>query len=549
MEGRLREGGVTILLEDRNLFSGKYPNRTLFLTSKYMNSKKNGTIIILVLVFGTIFSILLAGFSGFILLQLKHSKEKVAWYQALIVAEGGVNYYRWHLAHAPEDLQDGNDWCCNENPSLSLEDCGNVCGPYIHSYYDPEGGEIGKFSLQIYGKKQCGEITSISIVSVGWSNDFPNVKRKVKVKYVKPTVADFAYLLNSNVWAGSDRVIKGPYHSNGGIRMDGKNKSLVSSALSDWTCTCSFGCKAPSCLENSCPDVCVWDGSSCKCPGIFTTANGNEELFDFPVPPFDFSGITMDLNHIKNLTQSGKGIYLSPSSTGKGYHIILKQDRSIDVYEVTNLSSVCAYDTENGYHCESSVISGENFKGNYPIPSDCGLIFTEDNIWAEGEVNGKIALVSADLINPNKETDVWLVGNITYIHDDNSDGLVLLAQHNNLIGLYVPDNMELDGIYIAQTGHFGRNHYPCWPWWWGGSCASCSSCSSERYRSYLKIFGSIVSNGRVGTKWSSSSGTWVSGFNTRENIYDPFQSYNPPPFLPCISEQHLFREWEEVTEK
>jgi hypothetical protein len=490
------------------------------MTNQKSNIKiQKGAITTLVLVFGSVFLLLFSGLAGFLLLQLKESRQKAAWNQALTIAEAGINYYRWHLAHAPEDLQDGQDWCCESPPCL-------VCGPYEHDFSDPEGGVIGKYSLEITGNQQCGQISAVTITSTGWVDKYPNTKRTIRVKYVKPTVADYTYLLNDNVWAGADREIKGPYHSNRGIRMDGENKSLVTSAREDWVCTDSFGC-------STCPDQCWTEESNCVCPGVFTTTNGNEELFNFPIPPFDFNGITMDLAAIKSLTQEGQGIYLPPSDN-EGYHLVFRNNRSIDVYEITELDAVYAYDSENGWHWEYSVIDEEAFLGNYPISDDCGLVFIEDDVWAEGEVKGKITTVSANLINPNTETDVWLEGNIEYTTKDGSDGLVLVGQHNNLIGLYVPDNMELHGIYIAQTGHFGRNHYPCTLYW------------PECKRSSLEIFGSIVSNGRVGTKWTYSNGSWASGFEKRENIYDPQQSSNPPPFLPCISEEHQFNEWEEM---
>ena len=487
--------------------------------TKVLFSEK-GTITTLVLIFGGIFLFLFSGLTGFILTQLKESRQKAAWHQALTIAEAGLNYYRWHLAHAPEDFQDGESWCCASPPCSS-------CGPYEHDYVDPEGGIIGKFSLEIEAAQQCGQTAAITITSTGWSKDFPQTKRTVRAKYIQPSVANYAYLLNDNVWAGADREIKGPYHSNGGIRMDGENKSLVTSAKEDWTCTDSFGC-------STCPDQCWIEEGNCVCPGVFTTANGNEELFDFPVPPFDFEGITMDLAQIKDLTQNqGQGIYLAPSEE-KGYHLILKNDRTIDVYKITDLDSLYSYNEEEGWHWEDSVIGHETFVSTYTLPENCGLVFVEDNLWIEGEVKGKVTIVSADLINPNQETDIWLEGNIEYTTRDGSDGLVLVSQHNNLIGLNVPDNMELDGIYIAQTGRFGRNHYDC-AWYW-----------PECKRNYLEIFGSVVSNGRVGTKWSYTGGGWASGFEKRENIYDPQQSYSPPPFLPTVSEEHELNEWEEV---
>ncbi len=481
--------------------------------------KEKGAILTLVLVFGVIFLLILSGLIGLVLIQLKQSREKAAWHQALAIAEGGLNYYRWHLAHEPNDLQDGKDWCCASPPC-------SVCGPYEHDYNDPEGGKLGVFSLEINGSQQCGQTSGVVITSTGWTEDYPNVKRQVQAKYVRPTVADYAYLINDNVWAGADREIKGPYHTNGGVRMDGENKSIVSSARDDWICTSSFGC-------SSCPSQCSIVNSDCVCPGVFTTANGVEELFSYPVTPFDFDGITMDLAQIKQLVDTGgQGIYLPPSGN-LGYHIILRNNSTIDVYDITDLDSIYAYNSEEEWHWEDSVIADENFLTNYPLPSDCGLVFVEDNLWLEGELQGKLTIVSADLINPNEETDVWLTGNIGYTTKDGSDGLVVLSQHNNLIGLYVPDRMELHGVYIAQNGRFGRNHYDC-GWYW-----------PECQRDYLEIFGAVVSNGRVGTKWTSG-GSFSSGFEQRENIYDPKQSFYPPPFLPATSEQYQFKEWEEL---
>lgn len=481
-----------------------------------------GVITTYALVFGAIFLILLGGLLGFILLQLKQAQRKVAWNEALHIAEAGVNYYRWHLRHFPNDLQDGEAWCCDSPPCL-------VCGPYEHSFSDLEQRVEGKFSLEIEGKIQCEQIGSVIITVTGWTDQFPDLKRKVRVKYIRSTVADYAYLLNDNVWAGADREIKGPYHSNGGIRMDGENNALVTSAKATWICTSSFGC-----------DVCPTDAGceidingNCICPGVFTTANGNEELFRYPVPPFDFEGITMDLAAIKDLTKNqGQGIYLPPSGE-QGYYVILKQE-SIDVYKITDLNAVYAYDLEQGWHWEYSVIGDKTFLGNYTVSESCGLIFIEDDLWIEGEIRGKVTVVSADLEDPAKETNVWLTGDITYKTKDGSDGLLLLAQHNSLIVLSCPDSMELQGIYIAQTGHFGRNHY------------SCSDYPADCIKEYLEIYGSVVSDGRVGTKWSYSWGGIASGFRKRENIYDPKQSFNPPPFLPCTSTTFELKEWEEL---
>ncbi len=475
---------------------------------------KPGIITTYVLVFGAILMLLLSGLLGFILLQIRQSSQEVAWNEALHVAEAGIDQYRWYLRHFPDDPQAWKDHCCDSPPCSSCP------------YSDPLNEVVGEFDLEVEAKMQCGELTAVTIISTGRTEKFPSMERQVKVKYIRSSVADYAYLLNDNVWAGSDREIKGPYHSNGGIRMDGENNALVTSAKKEWVCTDSFGC-------DSCPSSCYLDDGDCKCPGVFTTANGNTELFDSPVLPFDFDGISMDLAAIKELTKNqGQGIYLPPSEE-EGYYAILKKE-AVDIYKITDLDPVYAYNHEDDWHWEYSQIAGLEDPQTYSVPSNCGLIFVEDSLWIEGEVEGKVTVVSADLEDSGKETDVWLTENITYTQKYGTDGLVLLGQHDVLIPLEVPERMEIHGIFIAQTGHFGRNHYDC------------SDYPSDCIKDYLEMYGTVVSNGRVGTKWTYTYGGIASGFEVRENIYDPDQSYDPPPFLPYTSEIFEFKEWEEL---
>src|SRR5690554_1804352 len=66
-------------------------------------------------------------------MQLNYSHRQIASEEALHIAEAGINYYRWHLAHDPNDYTDGTD-----NP-----------GPYVREYHDPEGGLVGYYELEI----------------------------------------------------------------------------------------------------------------------------------------------------------------------------------------------------------------------------------------------------------------------------------------------------------------------------------------------------------------------------------------------------------------
>ncbi len=474
--------------------------------------EKRGIIITYVLVFGTIFLILLGGLLGFILLQLKQASQKVAWNEALNIAEAGIDYYRWCINNEVEST------CLNTSEHT----------------YDFFGVPVGKFSLQVTSTVSCGQDIKKEIVSTGWTNDFPQLKRKISVLYARTSVAKYSYILNSNVWIGDDHQIRGPYHSNGGVRIDGANQSTITSSQTEWACTSSFGC-------SSCPTShgCHVVSSTCYCPGVFTTtANSNSGLFSFPVPSFDFNGITVDLARMKNIAITS-GIYLFPSTTidpsAKGYHIKFKNEGKFEVWIISGLSKTtyggcsnnCAYSLEEDWHNDYFIINSEYLYNTYTIPSVCSAIFIEDNIWPEGVIKGKVSVASANLITPGVDTDIVLLGNIDYTTIDGSDGLVLIGENRILIGPQSPNDMTLRGIFIAQKGRFGRNCYP------GNS------------RNNLQIYGSVISNGRVGTQWSGGSCDG-SGYAHRESYFDSKLIYDPPSFVPYIEPDFRIINWTEI---
>lgn len=470
--------------------------------TKSLKRNTRGIIVTYTLVFGMMFLMLLSGILGFVLIQLKQSAQKVAWTQSLEIAEAGINFYRWCLNH---DI---------------VESCQGQ-----RDYLGPGGNILGNFSLQADSMLSCGQTVYGETKVEGWTLKHPEIKRKISVFYGQPSIAKYAYVLDSDVWIGSDHEIKGPYQSNGGIRMDGENQSLVSSAKQEWTCTSSFGC-------STCPTVsgCRLSGSNCICPGVFTTTqNSNPDLFSFPVPPFDFAGLTIDLAQIKTASQSG-GIYLRPSneinSQGKGYHLKFINTGQVQIWIITGLSPTYAYSIEERWHYDYFTISNEYLYNTLPIPASCSLIFVEDNLWTEGEIKGKITIASANLIDPNLDTDVILPGNIDYTLKDGSDGLTLIAERNVLIGPQSPNEMELRGVFLAQKGRFARNHYP------------------GNFREKLEIIGTVGSNGRVGTQWTSGSQI-VSGYLSRETTIDNNLLYLAPPFTPAVGSEYEIINWQE----
>ncbi len=463
----------------------------------FLKNKNAGYLLVLVLVFGAIFLSIITAFVGFVVTQHRAQVINYNREQAIDIAEAGLNYYKWFLAHNPGNIKNGT----------------SLPGPYVGVYSDPESGPIGEYSLSIASSSACGVVSAVDITSTGHTYAEPNVGRTVYGRYAQPTVAEYAYIINSNVWAGSDRVIIGPYHSNGGVRMDGTNNSTVTSGQSAWSCTPSFGC-TPTTTK----------------AGVFG-AGANYDLWSYPAAPINFTGLTVDLGNLQAKAQTGGGKYFAPSGKA-GYHITFKSNGTFDVYKVNakeNEPNGVAW----GYYM--NILKGESFVGNYQIPSSCSVIYVADQVWLDGVVKGRVTLAAADVVTLGKDPSIILNGDITYANT--TSGLLAIAEYDVLIGLKVPDNMTLNGIFIAQLGHFGRNDYS-----YSKMPASWTSYSK---RNSLTVNGTIVSNGREGTKWISN-GVYVSGFNIRNNSYARSLVANPPPLTPKTSDSYEFIEWREV---
>lgn len=475
------------------------------------NKKQAGVLLVLVLVFGAIFFVIFSSFVGYVVTQSQLTKHRANKTQALNIAEAGLDYYKWRLAHYPNDTTDGT----------------TTAQPYVHEYSDPEGATIGAFSLEISSTTACGETSSVNITSTGYTYEQPNVKRVIYGKYAQPTVAAYAYIINSNVWAGSDRNIIGPYHSNGVIRMDGTNSSTVTSGQSTWVCDGSMSC-APG-------------GTGSTTNGVYGSGP-NSSLWDFPAPPINFTGLTVDLTSMQSKAQTS-GRYIGPSGN-YGYRITFKSDGTMDVDRVTGTTLYWGYTQEAGWVQERHVISATSFVANYPIPSSCSVIFVEDKVWLQGVVNGRVTIAAADVDTAGVNPSIILNNNITY--QTATSGLLAIGEQDVLVGLQVPASMVLSGIFIAQNGRFGRNHYctnDCSTF--GGDQGLPGALDPYVLRTSLMVDGSIISNGREGTKWVSG-GVTISGFQNRTNSYDRDLVSVPPPLTPRTSDTYKFIEWREV---
>lgn len=466
------------------------------------------------IIFMGIFVIILGTITSFAFEEARYGRALYDREQALHSAEAGLEYYRWFLAHFPGNLTNGT----------------GGAGPYNYTINDPETGDlIGTASVSVTGNSQCGVLQSIDITSVGKSNLNPGFPRTLKARYAQASVAGYSYLLNSNVLAGADRNITGPYFSNGGIRMDGTNNSDVSSAVSSWVCDSSYNCTP---TQNT-------------APGVLGSGSGSA-LWHYPVSSIDFAGITTGLSNLKTYARNNGGLYFPPASgsvSQRGYHLIFKSNGTVDVYRVTATTPIQGYSTQYGWVQENNIIANQVYVGNYTIPATCAVIFVEDTVWVEGVVSTKVTVASADFVTSTHITSAYLPNNITYTAYDGTAGLAVIAVGDVLIPLNSPDVMELHGVFVAQNGHYGRNFYTSDSGTYGSNVVP-SAWNSYVMRTSLTTNGTVVSNARTGTSWNCGSVS-CSGYQSRIDSFDELQATNPPPFTPVASNNYQFVLWRE----
>jgi hypothetical protein len=472
---------------------------------KQRKVRSAGFLLILVLIFGGIFTVIISSFIGYVVTQSQVVNFKYEQLKATEIAEAGLNYYLWYLAHYPNDMTDGT----------------GSAGPYVHVYSDPETGPIGEFSLTIASTTYCGSVSSIKVTSTGFTYADPTAVSTVSADYSRPSIAEYSFITNAGVWYGSGGSIVGPLHSNQGIRMDSAHNSFIGSGQASWTCDSSYGC-----------------GYSHTVDGVYTTSgNATPGLFSFPVSPIDFAGLTLDLSDMKNKAQNNGGIYYGPS-TGFGYRVIFNLNGTVTIRKVNSTSVYWSYSSSEGWHnTERNVITSDSFVATLNIDAACPLLFIEDKVWLEGDISQKVALAAANL-SSGAQTNIVINNDVRYVAGTTA-GLLAIAEDDVDIGLVIPgENLDLYGIYIAQNGRYGRNHYTE-----TGYYGLSNTLDPYVMVGSLNQFGTIVTNNRAGTTWVNGSGNAISGFTGGGSSFDRDQIDNPPPLTPETSDVYHFSNW------
>jgi len=444
--------------------------------------KKKGSYLPVILIASTLFFALAVAIVSISLSQVKLAKNHEDQVSAMEVAEAGINYYLWHLAHNNEDYCDGEE-CTGEGPY----------GPYIHDYTDQDGNTLGTYELTITPPEVAGN--SVSVRSVGKVAG-RDLDRVIVATLGIPSFTKYSlFVQGDQLWVGPTEKVEGTVHvNNNGMYNQGEitgDASSTETTYSGW-----FGVQ---------PGVAG--------PGIF----GGAKLF--PVPAADFNQVDINIAETRiQVRDLGDGQYIGTSSKNRGYHAVLKADE-FDLFEVTS------YEGRNPTRWD---ILSETFVDTYSYP-DSGVIFVEDNLWIEGTVaNQKISFFAADPdeSNINKQKGIFIPNNLKYTYYDGTDKIGLVTQTNILVSQDAPADLEINAAMVARYGEIRINNY------W-------------QIKDHVRVYGSMAHNtGIIWTYGSAQTGQVYSGYRETELILDVSNVLNPPPMFPTTG-SYTVMSWRE----
>lgn len=476
------------------------------------NKTKSGTVLVYVLVMMSVSSIVLLSLMQYITSQIRFGYSRVEKDQSFHVAEAGIQYYRWYLAHGTsgktaQQIQDFWD-----NDPLG-----------VNAPYEADFEGIGKYSINVdppsYGS------TIVTVRSTGWTNKMPEIKRTIQVRFRRPSWSEYIFLSNSFINFGDQAEVYGKVHSNGGVRFDGLAHNVVSSLKATFDDPSyggnrqEFGVHTTDNPADPGAPAYPWPAGTVPVrPDVFEAGR------EFPVPEVSFSGVTTDLANMKAQAQGGFGKYLE--NTGYGWRIKFKTDGTFDACVVEkandNTHVISKYRRTGGTGtCDSC--SGQCL-ANYPIPNN-GIIFVENNAWVEGTINKRrVTVVAANLSGGGGQKDIYIGisnSNLRYAAYDCDNMLGLIAQRDVRVLGQCPDDFIVDAALIAQTGAVGIND--------NGFSGKNSLTFNGAIASYLQPY-FVHGNGGFG----------VRTYNFNNNLL-----YCPPPYFPTGTEYSVDL-WEEL---
>ncbi|MEI6650683.1 MAG: pilus assembly PilX N-terminal domain-containing protein [Candidatus Moraniibacteriota bacterium] len=477
-------------------------------------------------------SMILTSILMFISSEIRNGTYVASREQAFQVAEQGIQFYKWYLAHET-DGRTAQQIEAFWNSGTAY----GVGSDYVANVSDPSGGVMGTYQLTV--TPPVPGSTIVIVKSVGTMNRYPDSSRTIQVRFRRPSWSESVVLANDVIRFGDSTEVYGKIQSNKGIRFDGLAHNIVSSSVAtyddpDHNGGAEFGVHTHANASGT--------GVNDSYRPLEAPPNAIPTRTDvfiagrqLSVPSVDFNGVLGNLNYMKSEAQSGQGKYFAPA--GQGRQITLKTDDTFDtcavnsysIYDPTHKTGTNGISSSNGYLKTSGSGTCGSCSGqclqNFPIPQN-GIIFVEGNIWISGQVNGrKVTVVAANLTGSGSNPSVFIPNDIRYTNYDGSDIIGVIGQQDVEIPLNSESDLRIDAALIAQQGRVGRADY-----------------GTSDHKSVITVFGAIATNLRYGFAWTNGFSDW--GYTTRNLYYDNNLLYYPPPYFPTGT-QYFVDLWEE----
>lgn len=477
--------------------------------------------------------------------------------QSFNIAEAGLNYYLWHMAHNGTDYKDGQSTPDTPDATLGY-------GPYVHTYTDSNAQDAGTFTLWI--KPQGNGSTIATVRSIGKAKG-GDITRTVQAQIGATSFAAYGVVSDSELWFGNTETADGPILSNVGVHMDGTNTSTVSSANASYVPSYSFG-------GDGSAHPGVWCTTSVVSPINCNTRDKSNWIY--PATQVDFNQVSSSLCTMKKVALADDSAtasiaaqsnacsqtpgtrtdaYLpqrsSSANDSRGYLVQLNNDDTYDLYKVNNVN-----DSKSGY---ANALNLQSIATGISLPPS-GVIFAEDNVWVRSSTGGfpGRVTIAAGRLATNYTANLTVADNLAYTAKDGSAAIGLVSEGSVYIAPFAAPatgsfTLEVDAAVLAETGsveyypNYTFSNQTCTRGWVGNN-------------QQLHFYGSVATRQTWTWSWQwshscgdnvadpTTPGQYISGFKYNSTQYDNNLLYAPPPRYPVMNGYNILS-WREVLTK
>ncbi len=511
--------------------------------------RKKGTALVYVLVVIAAASVLFAGIIQFVVSHVRYNTTLEPNIQALHVAEAGVYFYRWYLAHNiegktasqinafwnndPLGVDDNGDGDCDDVDTADGD--GDGTEAYVVDYKDENNNVIGQYKICVTPPKLYSTVIHVKVKGSATSSGITQ-ERTITARLRRPSWSEFAILTNGMTRLSEGTEVYGPMHVNGGFHFDGTAHNIVSSSVVTYF-------DSDGDVYGTRPGV--WAAAKPSNPGKDTSVDTDDgEHFlagkQLPVVAQDFNSVIADFDEMRQASQNitvhdeynntDIDLYYDRQGQGRYIEFGVPSAGKMRIRRVKN--NEVNWTTFGVMQLNSDDID------IFDIPDDA-VIFVRDNVWVQGTVpSGKkitIAAYDSEAASPKiflGEDDIFYED---YDHDTvlglaaESDVAILLGtglnghEEGDINASHGSDyeTLHIDAVLLSQNGRVGWGYDRDMHSWWQ------RNQWLNKVKDTVELYGAIATNERMGFGYTNGS-----GFEHRNLVFDNNLLYSPPPLFP-----------------